>query len=121
MYLHPQLCICSSKWLDVSPHYSDSTVESPTLNFTHQPLHISGYKTRMRCTLQAEYMDPDLLAFGVDMTHELDRRFGLPPKVTMSQVGGGCSFSVMDSIFLFNEHVLNIEIYCSRIRRSNEL
>lgn len=31
-------------------------------------------------------MDADLLAFGIDLTHELDRRFGLEPKITMSQV-----------------------------------
>ena len=31
-------------------------------------------------------MDADLLAFGIDLTHELDRRFGLQPKITMSQV-----------------------------------
>ena len=31
-------------------------------------------------------MDSDLLAFGIDMTHELDRRFGLAPKIAMSQV-----------------------------------
>ncbi len=33
-------------------------------------------------------MDADLLAFGIDLTHELDRRFGLEPKITMSQVCG---------------------------------
>ena len=32
-------------------------------------------------------MDADLLAFGIDLTHELDRRFGLEPKISMSQVG----------------------------------
>ena len=31
-------------------------------------------------------MDADLLAFGIDLTHELDRRFGLVPKISMSQV-----------------------------------
>lgn len=36
--------------------------------------------------LQVEFMDSDLLAAGIDLTHDLDRRFGLAPKVTMSQV-----------------------------------
>ena len=36
--------------------------------------------------MQAEFMDADLLAFGIDLTHELDRRFGLEPKISMSQV-----------------------------------
>lgn len=31
-------------------------------------------------------MDKELLAYGIDITHELDLRFGLPPKLTMSQV-----------------------------------
>ena len=31
-------------------------------------------------------MDKELLAYGIDITHELDMRFGLPPKITMSQV-----------------------------------
>jgi hypothetical protein len=26
------------------------------------------------------------LAFGIDLTHGLDRRFGMQPKITMSQV-----------------------------------
>ena len=30
-------------------------------------------------------MDPELLAAGVDLTHDLDRAFGLRPKITMSQ------------------------------------
>ena len=38
-------------------------------------------------------MDADLLAFGIDLTHELDRRFGLEPKITMSQVCWPCSES----------------------------
>ncbi len=29
--------------------------------------------------------DADLLAFGVRHTHDLDRAFGLPPKITASQ------------------------------------
>ena len=31
-------------------------------------------------------MDADLVGTAIDLTHELDRRFGLPPKITMSQV-----------------------------------
>lgn len=31
--------------------------------------------------VQVELYDADLLSFGVRMTHELDRAFGLPPKV----------------------------------------
>ena len=31
-------------------------------------------------------MDKELLAYGIDITHELDLRFGLLPKLTMSQV-----------------------------------
>lgn len=29
--------------------------------------------------------DADLLAFGVRLTHDLDRAYGLPPKLTASQ------------------------------------
>lgn len=34
---------------------------------------------------QVEVMDASLLAFSVQLTHDLDRRFGLPAKRTMSQ------------------------------------
>ena len=34
---------------------------------------------------QAELMDPLTLAGGFQLTHDLDRRLGLPPKLTMSQ------------------------------------
>lgn len=36
---------------------------------------------------QAEVYDPALLAAGVQLSHGLDAAFGLPPKLTMSQVG----------------------------------
>ena len=35
---------------------------------------------------QLELFDPSLLEFAVQLTHGLDKRFGLPPKLTMSQV-----------------------------------
>ena len=35
---------------------------------------------------QLEFFDRSLLEFAVQMTHELDARFGLPPKKAMSQV-----------------------------------
>ena len=41
---------------------------------------------RLSWTMQLELMDPELVTFGLDMTHELDRRFGFPPKRTLSQV-----------------------------------
>jgi len=34
---------------------------------------------------QVEFMDPHMLAAGFQLTHDLDRRLGLPPKQTMSQ------------------------------------
>ena len=34
---------------------------------------------------QPEFMDPSLIGFGVDLTHQLDARFGVPNKTTMSQ------------------------------------
>ncbi|KAL4451756.1 hypothetical protein ABPG75_007418 [Micractinium tetrahymenae] len=34
---------------------------------------------------QVEMYDADLLAFGVRLTHDLDRAFGVPPKITASQ------------------------------------
>lgn len=37
---------------------------------------------------QVELFDRGLLEFAVRLTHGLDRRFGLPPKLTMSQVVG---------------------------------
>ena len=36
---------------------------------------------------QLEFFDVSLLEFAVQLTHELDVKFGLPPKRTMSQVG----------------------------------
>ncbi len=38
------------------------------------------------CPLQIEIMDSDMVEFGVDLVHELDRNYGFPPKRTMSQV-----------------------------------
>ncbi len=35
---------------------------------------------------QLEFFDVSLLEFAVQLTHEIDVRFGLPPKRTMSQV-----------------------------------
>ena len=35
---------------------------------------------------QLEFFDVSLLEFAVQLTHELDVKFGLPPKRTMSQV-----------------------------------
>ena len=35
---------------------------------------------------QVELFDAPLLQYAVEMTHELDARFGQPPKKTMSQV-----------------------------------
>ena len=35
---------------------------------------------------QLEFFDVSLLEFAVQLTHELDVKFGLPPKKTMSQV-----------------------------------
>lgn len=35
---------------------------------------------------QLEFFDVSLLEFAVQLTHELDIKFGLPPKRTMSQV-----------------------------------
>lgn len=35
---------------------------------------------------QLEFFDVSLLEFAVQMTHEIDVKFGLPPKRTMSQV-----------------------------------
>ena len=35
---------------------------------------------------QLEFLDRSLLEFAVQLTHELDAKFGLPPKKTMSQV-----------------------------------
>ena len=35
---------------------------------------------------QVELLDAPLLQYAVEMTHELDDRFGQPPKRTMSQV-----------------------------------
>jgi hypothetical protein len=34
---------------------------------------------------QAEFMDVELLQYAVQLAHDLDQRFGLPPKRTMSQ------------------------------------
>jgi hypothetical protein len=34
---------------------------------------------------QLEIMDPSLIQAGIQMTHDLDARFGLPPKHTLSQ------------------------------------
>lgn len=36
---------------------------------------------------QLELFDPGLLEYAVQLTHKLDREFGLPPKQTMNQVG----------------------------------
>ena len=36
--------------------------------------------------LQVELMDADMVEFGIDLVHELDRAYSLPPKRTMSQV-----------------------------------
>lgn len=36
--------------------------------------------------LQIEIMDSDMVEFGIDLVHELDRNYGFPPKRTMSQV-----------------------------------
>ncbi len=35
--------------------------------------------------LEAEVADASLLAAAVNLTHDLDARFNLPPKITMSQ------------------------------------
>ena len=35
---------------------------------------------------QLEFFDVSLLEFAVQLTHEIDVKFGLPPKRTMSQV-----------------------------------
>lgn len=35
---------------------------------------------------ELEFMDRSMLQANIQLTHELDRSFGLPPKVTMSQV-----------------------------------
>ena len=35
---------------------------------------------------QFELMDADMVEFGIDLTNTLDRRFGQPPKFTLSQV-----------------------------------
>ena len=35
---------------------------------------------------ELEFMDKSMLQANIQLTHELDRSFGLPPKVTMSQV-----------------------------------
>ncbi len=35
---------------------------------------------------QLEFFDVSLLEFAVQLTHEIDIKFGLPPKRTMSQV-----------------------------------
>lgn len=43
---------------------------------------------------QLEFFDVSLLEFAVQLTHELDIKFGLPPKRTMSQVGS-CSTYAM--------------------------
>ena len=40
---------------------------------------------------QLEFFDVSLLEFAVQLTHELDIKFGLPPKRTMSQVGRSSS------------------------------
>lgn len=37
---------------------------------------------------QVEVMDSWLFEYGVQLVHDLDTRFGLAPKVTMSQVRG---------------------------------
>ena len=36
--------------------------------------------------MQIELMDSDMVEYAIDMVHELDRTFGLPPKRTLSQV-----------------------------------
>ena len=35
---------------------------------------------------ELELMDASLLAANVQLTHEIDAKLGLPPKITMSQV-----------------------------------
>lgn len=40
---------------------------------------------------QLEFFDVSLLEFAVQLTHELDIKFGFPPKRTMSQVGRSSS------------------------------
>lgn len=37
--------------------------------------------------MQSEVADASLLTAAVDLTHDLDARFGLPPKITISQAG----------------------------------
>lgn len=37
--------------------------------------------------MQSEVADASLLAAAVNLTHDLDARFGLPPKITISQAG----------------------------------
>lgn len=39
---------------------------------------------------QVEMYNPSLLEAAVQLAHDLDARFGLPPKRTMSQVGSVC-------------------------------
>ena len=43
---------------------------------------------------QVELYDADLLAFGVRLTHDLDRAFGLPPKVGWDPVGWDAASAV---------------------------
>ena len=40
---------------------------------------------------QLEFMDEELLRSSVRLTHDLDARFGLAPKCTLSQVGGAAT------------------------------
>ena len=40
--------------------------------------------------MQSEVADASLLAAAVSLTHDLDSRFGLPPKITVSQAGTRC-------------------------------
>jgi len=35
---------------------------------------------------ELEFMDRSMLQANIQLTHELDKAFGLPPKITMSQV-----------------------------------
>ena len=50
---------------------------------------------------QVELLDAPLLQYAIEMTHELDARFGQPPKRTMSQVmrAAGAHFSVPDPCY----------------------
>lgn len=50
---------------------------------------------------QVELLDAPLLQYAIEMTHELDARFGQPPKRTMSQVmrAAGAHFSIPDKCY----------------------